>query len=88
MTGNNETTLRNQPASYLEIAEFIQFNGAKAKKDLHKLWRRIVFNQSILNTDDHLRNHGFLLTSEGWRLSPVYDLNPFVEKDGLSLNIG
>ena len=51
------------------------------------MWRRIVFNISISNTDDHLRNHGFILTNEGWILSPAYDLNPSIDKDGLSLNI-
>jgi len=47
----------------------------------------MVFNIAISNTDDHLRNHGFLLTTEGWVLSPAYDLNPSTEKNGLSLNI-
>lgn len=87
MTGNNESTLKDQPASYLDIAEFIQFSGASPREDLHQLWRRIVFNIAVSNTDDHLRNHGFLLTPDGWRLSPAYDINPIAEKDGLSLNI-
>lgn len=51
------------------------------------MWRRIVFNIAVSNTDDHLRNHGFILTDEGWVLSPAYDLNPSVDKDGLALNI-
>ena len=55
--------------------------------NLHQLWRRIVFNIATSNTDDHLRNHGFILTEKGWILSPAYDLNPSIEKDGLSLNI-
>jgi len=55
--------------------------------DLHQLWRRIIFNLMISNTDDHLRNHGFLLNSSGWRLAPAYDLNPSIEKDHLALNI-
>jgi serine/threonine-protein kinase HipA len=46
-----------------------------------------VFNIAVSNTDDHLRNHGFILKEKGWILSPAYDLNPSVEKDGLSLNI-
>ncbi|MBK8969597.1 MAG: HipA domain-containing protein [Saprospiraceae bacterium] len=87
MTGNTESILRDQPASYLELAEFIQFSGATSKEDLHQLWRRIVFNIAVSNTDDHLRNHGFLLTSKGWRLSPAFDINPSIERDGLSLNI-
>jgi len=87
MTGNNEAIIRDNPPSYLELAEFIQFSGASNIKDLHQLWRRIVFNIAISNTDDHLRNHGFILAHEGWRLSPAYDINPSVDKDGLSLNI-
>lgn len=87
MTGNNEDTLKEKAASYLDIAEFIQYTGARNKQDLHQLWRRIVFNISISNTDDHLRNHGFILTEKGWVLSPAYDLNPSIEKDGLALNI-
>ena len=47
----------------------------------------MVFNIIISNTDDHLRNHGFILTDKGWILSPAYDLNPSIDKDGLSLNI-
>lgn len=87
MTGNNEDTIRDHAASYLELAEFIQTNGAMVNENLEQLWRRIVFNIAISNTDDHLRNHGFILTSQGWILSPAYDLNPSVDKDGLALNI-
>jgi len=87
MTGNNEDTLKEKAASYLDIAEFIQYSGVQHKKDLHQLWRRIVFNIAISNTDDHLRNHGFILTEKGWVLSPAFDLNPSIEKDGLALNI-
>lgn len=50
-------------------------------------WRRIVFNIAVSNTDDHLRNHGFILTEEGWILSPAYDINPSIDKNFLSLNI-
>ncbi|OYX28905.1 MAG: toxin HipA [Flavobacteriales bacterium 32-35-8] len=87
MTGNNEGTVRDQQASYLDMAEFIQNQGAMVNENLEQLWRRIVFNIAISNTDDHLRNHGFILTSLGWVLSPAYDLNPSIDKDGLSLNI-
>lgn len=87
MTGNNEESLRFSTASYLDIAEFIMNNGANINANLQQLWRRIVFNICISNTDDHLRNHGFILTDNGWILSPAYDLNPSVEKDGLALNI-
>lgn len=87
MTGNNEDTIRERPASYLDIAEFIQNHGVYIERNLHQLWRRIVFNIAISNTDDHLRNHGFLLTDKGWILSPAYDINPSIDKDGLALNI-
>lgn len=87
MTGNNEDTIRDNPASYLDLAEFIQTYGAMINENLEQLWRRIVFNIAISNTDDHLRNHGFILTSKGWILSPAYDINPSIDKDGLALNI-
>lgn len=87
MTGNSEDTIRDTPASYLDIAEFLQNHGADIEQNLHQLWRRIVFNIAISNTDDHLRNHGFLLTDRGWVLSPAYDINPSIDKDGLALNI-
>lgn len=87
MTANNEDTIRDNPASYLDIAEFISNYGANIEANLHQLWRRIIFNIAISNTDDHLRNHGFILTKEGWILSPAYDLNPSIDKDGLALNI-
>jgi len=87
MTGNSEDILKKQPASYLDLAEFIQNNGTHIKENLTQLWRRIIFNIAISNTDDHLRNHGFILTKEGWVLSPAYDLNPSIDKSGLSINI-
>ncbi len=74
-------------ASYLELVEFIQKYGANVDLDLEQLWRRIVFSICVSNTDDHLRNHGFLLTDEGWVLSPAYDINPVETGTGLKLNI-
>jgi serine/threonine-protein kinase HipA len=74
-------------ASYLELMEFISRYGAAVEKDLEELWRRIVFSICVKNTDDHLRNHGFLLTEKGWLLSPAYDINPNEYGKGLSLNI-
>lgn len=74
-------------ASYLELAAFIIKHGADVAKDLEELWRRIVFSICIKNTDDHLRNHGFILTDAGWSLSPAYDINPNEYGKGLSLNI-
>jgi serine/threonine-protein kinase HipA len=73
--------------SYLEMVEFIMRQGAQVKEDLEELFRRIVFNISIKNVDDHLRNHGFILTSKGWILSPAYDVNPVHYGTGLTLNI-
>ncbi|MGJ1196829.1 type II toxin-antitoxin system HipA family toxin [Sphingobacterium spiritivorum] len=87
MTGKNEELIRDETPSYMEIVEFIQFSGTRVTEDLHQLWRRLVFNILISNTDDHLRNHGFILTDEGWRLSPAFDINPSIDKDGLALNI-
>ncbi|WP_317124801.1 type II toxin-antitoxin system HipA family toxin [Aureibaculum luteum] len=87
MTGNTEDTIRDKTSSYLEIAEFIQNYGVNIDINLAQLWWRIVFNIAISNTDDHLRNHGFILTDKGWVLSPAYDINPSIDKDGLALNI-
>ena len=74
-------------ASYLELAEFIIRKGANINRDLEELFRRIVFFICVSNTDDHLRNHGFLLTPAGWKLSPAYDINPNPNSGGLKLNI-
>jgi len=74
-------------ASYLELAEFLTNNGANTKADLEELWRRIVFNIAVSNTDDHLRNHGFIYHKGGWLLSPAYDINPVASANGLHLNI-
>lgn len=87
MTGSTEDIIKESVPSYLEIVEFIENYGANVEANLHQLWRRIVFNIAISITDDHLRNHGFILTEKGWVLSHAYDLNPSIEKDGLSLNI-
>ena len=73
--------------SYLDMANFIRGYGADPKTDLLELWKRIVFNMAVSNTDDHLRNHGFILTRYGWRLSPLYDVNPVPVGDVLSLNV-
>ncbi len=66
-----------QQRSYLEIADVIEERSRAATKDLHQLWRRIALSILISNTDDHLRNHGFLHDrGESWTLSPAFDLNP------------
>ena len=73
MIGAND----HEAHSYLEIADALRQYGAAPLEDLATLWRRIVFNVLISNTDDHLRNHGFLyVRGSGWRLSPAFDLNP------------
>jgi serine/threonine-protein kinase HipA len=63
--------------SYMEFADILRQHGASPKADMHAMWRRIVFSVLISNTDDHLRNHGFLWVGpDGWSLAPAYDLNP------------
>jgi serine/threonine-protein kinase HipA len=74
-------------ANYLELVDLIARIGAAPEEDLEQLWRRIAFFVCVSNTDDHLRNHGFLLQLDGWRLSPAYDVNPVASGDGLTLNI-
>lgn len=69
------------------MAAFIKSNGTQTKKDLIELWKRIVFNMAVSSTDDHLRNHAFILTGKGWILSPLYDVNPVPYGDELSLNV-
>jgi serine/threonine-protein kinase HipA len=61
---------------YIEIAEALADLGSNVKSDLIELWRRIAFSIAINNSDDHLRNHGFLRIGSGWTLSPVFDVNP------------
>jgi len=87
MLGYTDGTDFHDGVSYLEIVDFLTNNGADIENDLVELWRRIVFNIFISNTDDHLRNHGFILTEKGWILSPVFDINPNEDGSGLSLNI-
>lgn len=73
--------------SYLDMAGFIKSFGARPKEDLVELWKRIVFNMAVSNTDDHLRNHAFILAKSGWVLSPLYDVNPVAYGDELALNV-
>ncbi len=70
--GDNATTGHG----YLDIVDFILQNCTNVEKNLQELYRRVAFNICIGNTDDHFRNHGFLLTQKGWTLSPAYDMNP------------
>ena len=61
---------------YLDIADFILRGCTEVRQNLRELYRRVAFNVMFGNTDDHFRNHGFLLTPKGWTLSPAYDINP------------
>lgn len=61
---------------YLDIVDFILQNCCEVSANLRELYRRVAFNIAIGNSDDHLRNHGFLLTPRGWTLAPAYDMNP------------
>lgn len=87
MLGKRDGADAASGSSYLEIASFLRANGASPKKDLLELWKRIVFSMAVSNTDDHFRNHGFILKEEGWILSPLYDVNPDIYGDNLSLNV-
>jgi serine/threonine-protein kinase HipA len=75
--------------SYLDIAEVIQQYGdpESIESDLAQLYRRVVFSILLANRDDHLRNHGFLRASRGWRLSPAFDVNPNPDKHDHALAI-
>lgn len=87
LLGYNDGADHHDGISYIELAEYIIQHGSNVNENLKELWKRIVLNVCIKNTDDHLRNHGFLLTDAGWELSPVYDVNPFPQGSGLTLNI-
>jgi serine/threonine-protein kinase HipA len=74
-------------ASYLELVDLLQSRGIETRADCEQLFRRVVFSILIHNTDDHLRNHGFLIDRQGIRLSPAFDINPSIERRELSLAI-
>lgn len=88
LTGHKDGEDGSTGVSYLEIARILIDHGAQTDTDLRELWSRIVFNVLVSNTDDHLRNHGFILMpGNGWRLSEAYDMNPVPRSQGLKLNI-
>lgn len=88
MTGHVDGEDASTGVSYLELAEVLIRHGSQTNGDLRELWSRIVFNILVSNSDDHLRNHGFILVpGSGWRLSEAYDMNPVPDADGLKLNI-
>ena len=67
--------------------DLLQSRGADTAADCEQLFRRVLFNILIHNTDDHLRNHGFFLDEQGLRLSPAYDMNPSIDRTELTLAI-
>lgn len=79
----------SEGTSYLELAQFLRSkgDGAHAGADLEQLFRRVAFNVAVGNRDDHLRNHGFILGANGWRLAPAFDVNPNIDKAEHVLNI-
>ena len=85
LLGKSDGASAADGTSYLDIVGFIKSYGAEPKNDLVELWKRIVFNMAVTNTDDHLRNHAFILSENGWKLSPLYDVNPVPYGDELSL---
>jgi len=88
LTGRKDGDDASTGASYLELARVLIDHGAQTDADLQELWSRIVFNMLVSNTDDHLRNHGFILVpGKGWRLSEAYDMNPVPDSHGLQLNV-
>ena len=87
LLGRTDGANASDGSGYLDIAAIIRQSSATPKNDLHELWRRMVFNMAVSNTDDHLRNHGFIMGKEGWTLSPLYDVNPNIYGDTLSLNV-
>ena len=89
LTGYHES--ESSKCSYMNIAEAIRVYGSRPKADLLELWKRMVFNILCNNTDDHLRNHGFLWDGKGYRLSPLYDVVPFIQNSYsryLALGVG
>ena len=87
MLGKNDGASSDDGSSYIDIVDFIRAYGSSPKDDLIELFKRIIFSMAVSNTDDHLRNHGFILNDKGWKLSPLYDVNPVPYGDVLSLNI-
>lgn len=78
-----------EEASYIDLAQFIAEHGSPAyiAEDLKQLFRRVAFNIAVANRDDHLRNHGFMRTLSGWRMSKAFDMNPSVKKPDHVLGI-
>ena len=73
--------------SYLDLVAFVKSKCADVITNLEELFRRVLFSVCVSNTDDYLRNHGFLYTEAGWTLSPAFDINANETGTGLKLNI-
>lgn len=87
MLGREDRQEENN-GTYLDIAGFLMQHGAKPNDDLPELWQRMAFSLLVSNTDDHLRNHGFVAESGRWRLSPAYDMNANAKRpQALSLEL-
>lgn len=76
-----------EDGSYIDILSFIKSYGARPRNDGEELFKRMVFAIAVSDTDNHLRNHGFILGEEGWRLAPMYDVNPSVYGGDMALSI-
>ena len=87
MLGKTDGANGKDGSSYLELVDFIKSNSIQPNTDLEELWNRIVFSILVSNTDDHIRNHNFILTERGWKLAPLFDVNPNPLGKELSLNI-
>lgn len=87
LLGRTDGSRAQDGVSYLDLVGLITQYGSHPDRDLKELFKRILFNIAVANTDDHLRNHGFILEDTGWTLSPLYDVNPNPYGKALSLNI-
>ena len=87
MTMLGQTDDSNDEIGYIDIAEVTERICERPTEDLHELFNRMIFNICISNTDDHLRNHGFVLGKSGWKLSKGFDINPAYDKEEMSLYI-
>jgi serine/threonine-protein kinase HipA len=87
LLGYRDGADHHEGVSYLDLAALIRQRCENINENLKELWKRMVFNIMVRNTDDHLRNHGFLLYPDGWGLSPAYDMNAVSAGTGLTLNI-
>jgi serine/threonine-protein kinase HipA len=86
LLGRNDGDDTATGASYLDLVDFLMRHGSRPEADLGQLWKRIVFSLAVADTDDHLRNRGFLLEAKGWRLSQAYDINPSLDPCGLAID--